>query len=81
MITVQAISKLNAKAWHLQPIINIIEQELNNFEDFKITHIKREGNQEADILSKWALSMDEEILRIEKINSKGTLFNILNRMK
>ena len=81
LITVQAISKLNAKAWHLQPIINIIEQELNNFEDFKITHIKREGNQEADILSKWALSMNEEKLRIEKINSKGTLFDILNRMK
>lgn len=78
LITVQAIAKLSIKAWHLQPIINNIEQELNNFEDFKTTHINREGNQEADMLSKWALTMNEETLRIEKKNSKGKLFNIIN---
>lgn len=78
MITVQAISKLSVNAWHLQPIINLIEKELAKFEDFKISHIIREGNKEADMLSKWALMLDDEIVRTEKDNLKGVLFNILN---
>ena len=78
LITVQAISKMSVNAWHLQPIINLIEQELTKFEDFKISHIRREGNKDADMLSKWALTMNDELVRIEKENSKGALFNILN---
>ena len=51
LIIVQAISKLSVNAWYLQSIINLIEKELNNFEDFKISHIRREGNKEANMLS------------------------------
>ncbi|XP_057872314.1 uncharacterized protein LOC131078589 [Cryptomeria japonica] len=38
-------------------IYNIIE-ELKSFDEFYISHIRRAGNAEANILSKWALSFD-----------------------
>lgn len=78
LLTVQEISKLSINAWHLQPIINLIEQELFKFEDYRITHIKRAGNREADILSKQALTLSDELLRIEKFSTKGELFKLLS---
>lgn len=46
--------------WHLQGYVSLILEELNFFDQFQVSHIRREGNKEADILSKWALSFDQE---------------------
>ena len=48
-------------------------KELIYFEDFKIMHIKREGNTEADILSKWALSLRDEEIRIKHSNNGNNI--------
>ncbi|XP_059068967.1 uncharacterized protein LOC131859350 [Cryptomeria japonica] len=59
LVIIQAIMKGSIEARHLQnAIINIIE-ELNKFDDYKISHVNRMGNKEADVLSKWALSFNE----------------------
>ncbi|XP_059073257.1 uncharacterized protein LOC131874056 [Cryptomeria japonica] len=59
LIIIQTIMKGTIKAWHLQNSILSIVEELNNFEDFRVSHIRRTGNVEADILSKWALTFNE----------------------
>ncbi|XP_059065558.1 uncharacterized protein LOC131857296 [Cryptomeria japonica] len=56
----EAIMNGEIKAWNLQGIIAIIIEELKYFENLKVSHIRREGNQTADKLSKWALSFDLE---------------------
>ncbi|XP_059066721.1 uncharacterized protein LOC131044985 [Cryptomeria japonica] len=60
LIIIQAIMNGEIKAWHLEGFIAVIKEELIFFENFKISHIRREGNQTADKLSKWALSFDLE---------------------
>lgn len=44
------------KAWHLQGFIALIKEELNFFENFKINHIRREGNQIANMKLDWKIS-------------------------
>ena len=36
-------------------------------------HIKREGNSEADILSKWALSLSDEAIRVKHSNKEKNI--------
>ena len=52
LLVVQAIAKIHITAWHLEVFINQIVAELSYFEEFKISHIKREGNEEADFFIK-----------------------------
>ena len=54
-------------------VINQIIDEISQFEDFKISHIKRAGNAEADFLSKWVSSLNDDKLRIRHINSLKNL--------
>ena len=72
-MVVQAITKLQINAWHLELVINQIIDEISQFEDFKISHIKRAGNAEAIFLSKWAISLNDDNLRIRHINSLKNL--------
>lgn len=66
LIIIQAIKFGESKAWHLQNYVKSIAQDLETFDDFVVSHIKREGNREADILSKWAVSFEEfEKLSVE----------------
>ncbi|XP_059070684.1 uncharacterized protein LOC131860304 [Cryptomeria japonica] len=44
LIIIQALMNGEIKAWHLQGFIALIKEELNFFENFKISHIRREGN-------------------------------------
>lgn len=57
-------------AWHFQNLSTAILNEMTYFEYFKISHIRRLGNREADYLSKWALTFREcEETRIEDFKS------------
>lgn len=38
----------------LNKYIQMIKNDLNYFNDFKVTHVQRDRNKEANILSKWA---------------------------
>lgn len=59
LVIIHAIMKGSIDVWHLQnSILNIVE-DLNNFEDFRISNIKRMGNMEANVLSKWVLGFNE----------------------
>ena len=48
-------------------------EELSYFENFKITHIKREGYEEADTLSKWALSLNDEAIQVKHSNEEKNI--------
>lgn len=52
LITIQAIKNGQIKAWHLQNFISLILEDLKLFEEVMITHIKQEGNTDANKLSK-----------------------------
>lgn len=68
LVIIQTIIKGSIEAWHLQNSIFSIVEELNYFEDFKVSHIKRTRNMEANILSKWALSFNDiGELRVEDL--------------
>ena len=49
-VIIKAIVKCDMEAWHLQNFITKINDELASFEDFKLSHIKRQGNKEANII-------------------------------
>ncbi|XP_057816620.1 uncharacterized protein LOC131029951 [Cryptomeria japonica] len=53
LIIIQAIMKRSLEAWQLQNFISSIIEEPNFFEDYQVSHARREDNAEADILSKW----------------------------
>lgn len=44
----------------MQSLINAISEMLYFFDEFKISHVKREHNVEVDKLSKWVLSFEGE---------------------
>lgn len=58
-IIVQEVMKGKINAWHLQNVIEHIREVLSSFESFVVSHIKRGGNVEANVLSKWALNFGE----------------------
>lgn len=60
LIIIQAIKNGEIKAWHLQNFISLILEDLNQFEDVVVSHIRWEGNTVADKLSKWAMSFNQE---------------------
>ncbi|XP_057833699.2 uncharacterized protein LOC131044395 [Cryptomeria japonica] len=59
LIIIQAIKNGQIKSWHLQNFISLILEDLNHFEEVMVSHIKQEGNTEADKLTKWALSFNQ----------------------
>ena len=59
--------KIQINALHLQQLMNAIRSLLELFTDFRISHIYRELNMEADGLSKLALLLDPGNLEIEEI--------------
>ncbi|XP_057833348.2 uncharacterized protein LOC131044114 [Cryptomeria japonica] len=58
LIIILALMKKGIEAWHLQGWIYNIIEELKYFDDFQLSHVRRTGNVEADILSKWALTFN-----------------------
>lgn len=42
------------QAWMLNKFVQKITYDMKCFTDFKISHMRREGNREVDVLSKWA---------------------------
>ena len=54
MVVVQALKNNMISAWHLGNFLFCVNEELMSLEDFKICHVYREANKEADKLSKWA---------------------------
>ncbi|XP_057826411.2 uncharacterized protein LOC131038113 [Cryptomeria japonica] len=58
LITIQAIIKESIEAWNLQNSVEKNREELSLCEDFRISHFRRSGNMEADILSKWDLTFE-----------------------
>ncbi|XP_057816421.1 uncharacterized protein LOC131029793 [Cryptomeria japonica] len=59
LIIIQAIKNGQIKAWHLQNFISLILEDLSHFEEVMVSHIKWEGNTDADKLSKWVLSFNQ----------------------
>ncbi|XP_057832376.2 uncharacterized protein LOC131043041 [Cryptomeria japonica] len=58
LIIILALMKKVIEAWHLQGWIYNIIEELKYFNDFQLSHVRRTGNVEADILSKLALTFN-----------------------
>ena len=61
--------KIQINAPHLQQLLNTIRRLLEFFTGFRITHIYRELNMEADGLSKLALLLDPSKLDTEEITT------------
>ena len=53
-LVVEAISKGSIQAWFYQNMIQNIRETSGTFADFKVSHVYREGNDEADKLENWA---------------------------
>ena len=60
--------KIQINAPHLQQVLNIIRRLSEFFTGFRIYHIYRELNMEADGLSKLALLLDPGKLETEEIS-------------
>lgn len=61
MVVLEAIRRNQILAWHLE-IFLIAVTKMESLEDFKICHLYKESNGEADQLSKWAANC----LEVEK---------------
>lgn len=60
LIIINVIVKGEAQAWHLNKYIFTILNIFKILNNYCITHVQREGNEVADVLSKWVLSFDDE---------------------
>ena len=61
--------KIQINAPHLQQLLRAIKRLLGIFTSFRITHIYRELNMEADGLSKLAFLLDPDNLETEEITA------------
>ncbi|XP_057817111.1 uncharacterized protein LOC131030355 [Cryptomeria japonica] len=60
LIIFNTLIKGETQAWILDDFVKKMKHDLNFFNDFKISHICRTGNEVAVVLSKWATSFELE---------------------
>ena len=60
LVVIKAFRRNKISAWHIENYMVVIRKELDSLTDLKVSHVFREGNGKADMLSKWAANFKEE---------------------